>query len=180
MTVLGEKRNGSGISAKGKSQTDMEDGERRTVHIHRWHAGAAIYKDNYKWDYPVVLMLTPVKPSFQPPLVKTETPKRAEGNNSYLLNGEVTDMGGSPSLQVGFEYRQITADDVSARSGPWVATTMLEIVKVGPCALELKNLPPGNYEVHAIVKHPLLTIYGADVPDSLTPEQAWLHRWAAR
>jgi alpha-L-fucosidase len=73
-------------------------------------------------------------------------------------------MGGSPRLQVGFEYRQITADDVSARSTPWVATTMQEIEKAGPYTLELNGLPPGTYEVHAIVRHPLLTIYGADLP----------------
>jgi alpha-L-fucosidase len=120
-------------------------------------------QDNYKWDYPVVLKLTHVKPSFQPPLVKTGTPK-AEGENSYLLGGEVTDMGGSPRLQVGFEYRQITADDVSVRTAPWVATAMQEVTNAGPYTLELKGLQPGTYEVHAIVKHPLLTIYGSDLP----------------
>ena len=131
------------------------------LHIHATLAQRL--QDNYKWDYPVVLKLTHVKPSFQPPQVKTEMPKPL-AENSYLLNGEVTDMGGTPRLQVGFEYRQITADDVSARSAPWVATTMQEVTKSGPYALELKDLPPGTYEVHAIVKHPLLTIYGSDVP----------------
>ena len=73
-------------------------------------------------------------------------------------------MRSSPRLQVGFEYRQITADDVSARSTPWVATPMQEIEKAGPYIQELKDLPPGTYEVHALVRHPLLTIYGADLP----------------
>ena len=131
------------------------------LHIHAMLAQRL--QDNYKWDYPVVLKLTHVKPSFQPPQIKTGTPK-AEGENSYLLNGDVTDMGGSPRLQVGFEYRQIVADDVSARSAPWVATSMQDVTVAGPYTLEVKDLPPGNYEVHAVVKHPLLTIYGADVP----------------
>jgi alpha-L-fucosidase len=120
-------------------------------------------QDNYKWGYPVVLKLTHVKPSFQPPQVKTGTAK-STGENSYRLSGEVTDMGNSPSLQVGFEYRLITADDVSARSAPWVATTMQEIEKAGAYTVELKGLPPGTYEVHAVIRHPLLNFYGADVP----------------
>lgn len=120
-------------------------------------------QDNYKWDYPIVLKLTHVKPSFQPPQVKTSTAK-STAENSYLLSGEVTDMGGSPSLQVGFEYRQITADDVAARSAPWVKTTTQEIAKAGPYTLQINDLPPGNYEFHAVVRHPLLTIYGADLP----------------
>lgn len=107
--------------------------------------------------------LTHVTPSFQPPQVKTGSSKSA-GENSYLLSGEITDMGGSPSLQVGFEYRQITADDVAARSAPWVKTTTQEIAKAGPYTLQVNDLPPGNYEFHAVVRHPLLTIYGADLP----------------
>ena len=38
-------------------------------------------QDNYKWDYPVVLKLTHVKPSFQPPRVKTMIPKTLSENS---------------------------------------------------------------------------------------------------
>ncbi len=131
------------------------------LHIHAMLAQRL--QDNYKWDYPVVLKLTHVKPGFQPPQVKTETSK-GTGENSYLLTGDVTDMGGSPELQAGFEYRRITADDVAARSAPWVATATQAIEKAGPFTLEVKDLPPGPYEFHAVVRHPLLTIYGGDVP----------------
>ena len=131
------------------------------LHVHAMLAQRL--QDNYKWAYPVVLKLTHVKPSFSPPRVRTGT-STGTGENSYLLNGEVTDMGGSPTLQVGFEYRQITADDVSARSAPWVTTPMQEITNAGTYTFELKSLPAGSYEFHAVVKHPLLTIYGPDVP----------------
>jgi len=160
VTVLGE--NGRDLEYQPKvNPKPTWKMESDGLHIHAMLAQRL--QDNYKWDYPVVLRLTHVKPSFQPPQVKTDIPK-ALGANSYQLNGEVTDMGGSPRLQVGFEYRQITADDVSARSAPWVATPMQEIGKAGPYMQELKDLPPGAYEVHVIVRHPLLTIYGADLP----------------
>ena len=51
---------------------------------------------------------------------------------------------------------------------------MQEIGKAGPYAPGLKDLPPGTYEVHAIVRHPLLTIYGADLPITLITEEAGL------
>jgi len=160
VSVLGE----SGTALEYQPKVDPKPSwkvESDGVHIHAMLAQRL--QDNYKWAYPVVLKLTHVKPGFQPPQVMTGTSKSA-GENSYMLAGEVTDMGGSPTLQAGFEYRQITADDVAARSAPWVATSMQPITKAGPYTLELKDLPPGNYEFHAVVKHPLLTIYGPDVP----------------
>ena len=160
MSVLGESGTALEYQPKvnPKPTWKMEsDG----LHVHAMLAQRL--QDNYKWAYPVVLKLTHVKPSFTPPQVKTGTSK-GTGDNSYLLSGEVTDMGGLPQLQVGFEYRQITADDVAARSAPWVATAMQEITKPGAYTLEVKDLPAGTYEFHAVVKHPLLTIYGPDVP----------------
>ena len=38
---------------------------------------------------------------------------------------------------------------------------MQEVTSASPYTLELKGPHPGAYEVHAIVKHPLLTIYGS-------------------
>src|ERR1035438_2270494 len=38
---------------------------------------------------------------------------------------------------------------------------MQEVTSASPYTLELKGLHPGAYEVHAIVKHPLLTTYGS-------------------
>jgi len=160
ITVLGE--NGKDLEYQPKvNPKPTWKAESDGLHIRAMLAQRL--QDNYKWGYPVVLKLTHVKPSFQPPQVKTGTAK-STGENSYRLSGEVTDMGNSPSLQVGFEYRLITADDVSARSAPWVATTMQEIEKAGAYTVELKGLPPGTYEVHAVIRHPLLNFYGADVP----------------
>jgi alpha-L-fucosidase len=160
VTVLGE--NGRDLEYQPKvNPMPTWKMESDGLHVHAMLAQRL--QDNYKWDYPVVLKLTHVKPGFQPPQVKTGT-SRPTGENSYLLSGAVTDMGGSPELQVGFEYRRITADDVAARSAPWVATTTQAIEKAGPYTLEVKDLPPGTYEFHAVVKHPLLTIYGGDVP----------------
>ena len=74
-------------------------------------------------------------------------------------------MGGSPRVQVGFEYRQITADDVSARSTPWSRDDHAgDRKRRGRIHAGVEQLAAWNLEVHAIVRHPLRTIYGADLP----------------
>ncbi len=72
-------------------------------------------------------------------------------------------MGGSSPLEVGFEYRPITGEDVHARTAPWIPTPMQSIKQAGRFVYTLENLPAGMYEFHAVAKHPLVTIYGADM-----------------
>jgi alpha-L-fucosidase len=53
-------------------------------------------------------------------------------------------------------------EDVHANSEPWIATPVQPVTHTGQFTYSLAGLPPGFYEFHAIVKHPLLTLYGAD------------------
>ncbi|HEV2275837.1 MAG TPA: alpha-L-fucosidase [Acidobacteriaceae bacterium] len=130
------------------------------LHIHAMRAQRL--QDNHKWPNPVVLRITNVKPAFTPPQVETRTSSE-NADHSELLTGSLTDMGGSSSLQVGFEYRSISGEDVHARTEPWTATPLQPVTHTGEFSYRLENLPPGIYEFHAVVKHPLVTLFGADV-----------------
>jgi alpha-L-fucosidase len=119
-------------------------------------------QDNSRWPNALVVKLTDVSPALVPPRVSTLGFTRAADQGTLILKGNLLDMGDSKSLPVGFEYRLITAEDVNARSSPWVGTGETTVNAAGPFSVEVHNLPAGAYEFHAVVKHPLLTLYGAD------------------
>jgi len=120
-------------------------------------------QDNHKWENPVVLRITNVKPAFSPPGVRTSSSSPDPASHAELLTGDLIDMAGSSSLDVGFEYRAISGEDVHARTEPWIATPLQSVTHTGQFSYSLEHLPPGFYEFHAVVKHPLVTLYGADV-----------------
>ncbi|MEO6911789.1 MAG: hypothetical protein ABI158_12790, partial [Edaphobacter sp.] len=111
----------------------------------------------------VVLRITNVKPTLIPPVVRTGTSSEETSSDAEMLEGDLEDMGGSSSLEVGFEYRSITGEDVHSRTAPWIATPLQPVTKTGGFSYRLESLPPGMYEFHAVVKHPLMTLFGADV-----------------
>jgi alpha-L-fucosidase len=130
------------------------------LHIHAMRAQRL--QDNRQWPNPVVLRITNVQPAFAPP--KVETLLSNGVSQGVVLHGSLLDMGGSTSLQVGFEYRAITGEDVQARTEPWVATPLAIVTQPGPFSATLTDLPAqGIYQFRAVVKHPLLSLYGAEV-----------------
>jgi len=120
-------------------------------------------QDNHKWVNPVVLKITHATPAFEPPQVKTVSGTMDAKAHAAVLTGELTDMAGSASLEVGFEYRAKIAEDVHANSSQWIATPVQTVTHAGPFSLRVDGLPEKYYEFHAVVKHPLVTLYGADV-----------------
>jgi alpha-L-fucosidase len=131
------------------------------LHIHAMRAQRL--QDNTKWPNPVVLRITNVKPTFTPPVVKTDASYETSSSQGAVLEGELQDMGGSSSLEVGFEYRSIAGEDVHSRTKHWVATPLQTVSQTGKFSYNLEVLPAGTYEFHAVVKHPLITISGADL-----------------
>jgi alpha-L-fucosidase len=120
-------------------------------------------QDNSKWPNPIVLKITNVEPAFAPPKVETEGARFDAGTKTASLTGALQDLGKAPSLEVGFEYRSIIGLDASDRSIPWQQGPSTTLSAPGNFTLSLSGLnPEGIYEYHAYVKHPLLTIYGAD------------------
>lgn len=120
-------------------------------------------QDNSRWPNPIVLKLTHVKPAFAPPKVETTKAAFDKATNTATLEGAVTDMGKSESLEVGFQIRSIVGLDASDRSIPWQEAGSTTVTKTGAFSLKVPNLKSdGIYEYRAYVKHPLLTLYGAD------------------
>jgi alpha-L-fucosidase len=120
-------------------------------------------QDNFRWPNPAVIKITNAEAAFTPPHVQT-TGSTAAGVDQATLEGEVLDMGDSTSLEVNFEYRPILGEDVNSRSSPWTATPAQTVTKPGPFTARIDGLAAkGTYEFRAVIHHPLLALYGAEV-----------------
>ncbi len=120
-------------------------------------------QDNSKWPNPIVLKITNVKPAFTPPKLETKSATFDAATKTATLTGTLQDLGKASSLEVGFEYRSIVGLDASDRSIAWQPGPSTVLRAPGGFTLKLPGLNPnGVYEYRAYVKHPLLTIYGAD------------------
>jgi alpha-L-fucosidase len=121
-------------------------------------------QDNFRWPNPVVLKITNVEPAFTPPHVQTTGSVADPSGLRETLQAEVLDMGDQPSLQVGFEYRPITGEDVNSRSASWTATPLQMVSKTGAFSAQVEGLAPKTtYEFRAVIRHPLLPLYGAEI-----------------
>jgi alpha-L-fucosidase len=121
-------------------------------------------QDNRQWPNPLVVKITNVEPALVPPRVKTGRYQWNEGSGSYRLEGELLDMGEAKSLDVGFEYRSIDGEDIHSRNAPWIATPNQKVTATGRFSATLEGLPTDkHYEFRAVVRHPLLSLYGGEV-----------------
>ena len=121
-------------------------------------------QDNFHWPNPAVLKITNAEPALTPPHVQTTGSASESSGLQETLRGEVIDMGDSSSLQVGFEYRPIVGEDANSRSAAWTATPVQTISKPGPFTTRIDGLSPnGKYEFRAVIHHPLLALYGAEI-----------------
>jgi alpha-L-fucosidase len=131
------------------------------LHIHAMFTHRL--QDNSRWPNPIVLKITNVKPAFTPPKLETKSGKFDAATKTATLTGTLQDLGKAPSLEVGFEFRSIVGLDASDRSIPWQQGPSATLAAPGDFTLKVPELnPEGVYEYRAYVKHPLLTIYGAD------------------
>jgi alpha-L-fucosidase len=131
------------------------------LHIRAMRA-QRLYNDR-KWPNPVVLKLTHVRPALEPPVIETVRARR--DGDAVVLEANLRRMGDAQSLNVGFEYRVITGQDVSERTGEWTAAALEKRVSAGTFSARLTGLKAGDeYEFRATAQHPLITIYGAEKP----------------
>jgi alpha-L-fucosidase len=119
--------------------------------------------NNRQWPNPFVLKLTHVEPAFTPPQAETVRARFDAARKSAQLTGAVRKIAAAETLQVGFEYRDITGLDLTERQGSWKATPLAPRTSEGEFSAEVGGLTSGHsYEVRAVVKHPLLTLYGEE------------------
>ncbi|HEV2447859.1 MAG TPA: alpha-L-fucosidase [Candidatus Sulfopaludibacter sp.] len=131
------------------------------LHIHAMFTQRL--QDNSRWPNPIVLKIAHVTPRFTPPRVETVGARFDPATKSATLEGVLRDMGKAASLEVGFQYRSIVGLDASDRSIPWQQGPSAALSAPGPFSLRLDSLnPDGVYEYRAWVRHPLLTIFGAE------------------
>lgn len=128
----------------------------RAMHAQR------IYNDR-KWPNPVVIKLTNVKPSLAPPRVESGQARWNAAKRTALLAGTVAALGDAEAVEAGFEFRDTTGMDLTERMGPWSVTPMVRRTAAGAYSVETPELAPGRtYEYRAVVRHPLLTLYGEE------------------
>ncbi len=160
VTVLGQ----NGRVLEYRPEVHPEPGFRQGadgLHIHAMFT--LRLQDNSRWPNPIVLKITNVQPALTPPKVETGGARFDAAAGTATLRGTLTDMGKTASLEAGFQYRSIAGLDASDRSIPWQQGPSTTLTAPGEFALSVPGLnPEGIYEYRAWVKHPLLTIYGAE------------------
>ncbi len=114
--------------------------------------------NNSKWPNPVVMKLTHVVPALTPPRVRTLD---VQQDGEVICRGELPDMGKAETLQVGFSYRRYAGFVEELYDDTWMYTPLTEQAGPGIFKAPLADLKPGTtYQVRAVVKHPLVTLYG--------------------
>jgi alpha-L-fucosidase len=122
-----------------------------------------LYNDR-KWPNPIVLKMTKVSPGLQLPVVATENGERSGAGAT--LRGQLSSLGGAPAVEVGFEHRRKKGtEDLLKQDAPWVAGKLQRLGAPGAFSAAIAGLDPGViYEFRAVVKHPLITLYGEEKP----------------
>jgi alpha-L-fucosidase len=116
--------------------------------------------DDRRWANPVVFRITNAEPALKPPQVTTLDPEAGK------LRGELLSLGDATEVETGFEYRPRKGlTDLYEKTEPWRA---LPLKKTTATGVFTGTLPAGlkvsDFEYRAVVKHPLLTLYGPEKP----------------
>jgi alpha-L-fucosidase len=116
-------------------------------------------QDNSQWPNPAVLKITNVKPALTPPRV--ETGRAARNGSAVILSANLAALGDAAAVETGFEYRSLKGLDANERSGAWRQTPLHRMTAPGAFSETVDAWAPGEpYEFRAVVKHPVLTMYG--------------------
>jgi alpha-L-fucosidase len=138
--------------------------EQKTDGLHIRAMQAQRMYTNRRWPDPVVLKITNVKPALTPPQVQTVRATWNAANRSVTLQGQLLKLGDASSLEVGFEYRSVEGMDRNERTSEWIAVPLVRRDAPGDFSATVPGWKAGEaYEFRAVVKHPLITMYGRDV-----------------
>lgn len=122
-----------------------------------------LYNDR-KWPNPTVLRITHVKPGMAVPEIETQGAEWMPQTRTAILRGTVKDLGKAASVQAGFQYRrQKSTTELYEKNEAWQDSGYLLRSSPGAYSVELTGLKSGQtYTIRAVVKHPLITIYGTE------------------
>jgi alpha-L-fucosidase len=118
------------------------------------------FYDDRRWTNPIVLKITNAEAALKPPVVETLPPR--EGR----LAGELKSLGDAAQVEVGFEYRPRRGiTDLYEKTEPWIALPLAPRTAAGVFTAPLpQGVDPAAVEYRAVVRHPLLMLYGAERP----------------
>jgi alpha-L-fucosidase len=138
------------------------------LHIRAMHA-QRLY-NNREWPNPVVLKITNAEAAFEPPLVMSGSATWNQGNGTATFRGNLQRIGNAATVSVGFQFQHIRGLDVDERSEAWHDTEYKSMSTPGAFETIVRDLKSGeSYAFRAVVKHPLVTMYGSDVKFSAKP-----------
>lgn len=129
------------------------------LHLHVMRAQRL--RDSDHWPYPTVIHITAVEEAFTPPAVTT-LPATVEGKR-VVLHGSWAGSAEAAGAQFSFDYRIVTGEDTRARMHDWAHLPTIAAERPGTYTTIFVPGPGEQYEVRAVLKHPLLTIYGQPV-----------------
>ena len=122
-------------------------------------------RDSDSWPYPSVIRLTDVEEAFTPPTIKT-LPATTAADGTITLHGTWADAGksdDSASVESGFDYRIITGEDTNSRLHAWEHLPLNPATHPGEFSASFHPASGEWYEYRAVLKHPLLTLFGEPV-----------------
>ena len=132
------------------------------LHITAYRA-QRLYTDR-GWLDPLVLKIVNADQAMIPPEVITSNATWDAGKQTETLRGSLANLGGAPEVQAGFQYRvKKDGTDLSEKIEPWTDLPLAARTATGDFSYELANLTGNHdYEYRAVVRHPLLTMYGQE------------------
>jgi alpha-L-fucosidase len=108
--------------------------------------------------------MTNVKPAMEPPQVITTNATWDRTAKVAMLQGDLKTLGKAEAVEVGFQYRRKKGlTDLYEKTEPWIDSVLAKRNSSGSYSARISGLTSGEaYEFRALVKHPLITIYGTD------------------
>jgi len=116
------------------------------------------YTCDDKWTNPVVVKLTHVKPSCQPPQVINGQSSGKDGVITF--RGDLKSLGDAKRVKVSFEYREYAGFVENMYKDTWESTEFLDVEKQGPFEIKVKVPNDKVYQWRAVVEHPKVKIVG--------------------
>lgn len=122
--------------------------------------------DNRRWPNPAVLKITGAQPALEPPQFSTGSARWDAAAGCYELAGELKSLGDARSVEVSFQYRpQRALADLYEPTAPWKGLPFERQTAPGPFRQCIAAIPrAGDYEFRAVVRHPVMTLYGVEKP----------------
>ena len=124
-----------------------------------------LYTDR-RWPNPVVIKITGAEAGLRPPTIDASSSNRGGNSRSATLSARLTSLGEAEAVDVGFQYRrQRRTEELYGQDQLWQATVLKPMKAPGDFSATIEGLDPKeHYEFRAMVKHPLLTVFGEERP----------------